>query len=77
MMHEISEERRSHVQACLHKLQATAFLQLKSLSPTLELVEVYTIYMSPRQLQLLKQHTDLHKTCYERYLTADQPNILE
>ena len=45
MMHEIPEECRSHVQVYLHKIQATAFLQLKCLPPTMEVVEVNAIYI--------------------------------
>jgi len=45
MMHEIPEEHGAHVQVYLHKIQATAFLQLKSLPPTMEVDEVNTIYI--------------------------------
>ena len=44
MMHEIPEEHRAHVQVYLHKIPATAFLQLKNLPPTMEVDEVNTVY---------------------------------
>jgi hypothetical protein len=45
MLCEIPEERISYVQVYLHKIQATAFLQLKSLPPKMEVVEVNTFYI--------------------------------
>ena len=45
MMHEIPEDRRSHVQVYLHKIQAPAFLQLNSLTPKMEMVEAHTVYI--------------------------------